>query len=443
MIDQVLRLKSIDEAVSLLLSEGIANYHYTLPNDKKEIMMDFYLLTSVYGMLKTEDEKLAMVFDDTLKEMLSAVRKELLSAVFYSICAEFRHIWKRTSVSLTEKWMKKNMPRKFAQVFSKIKGSMHVHRHAEYNEAYKLTKEAMAASGMDEEDFVRMAKSAFEKLEWVAGWGDEAWAAICDGWLRLYKASNTSDLIVAIDHVYDLQHNSDTVFNKVDAYAKETDDPDEDEYSWIQDALDYKAAIIDPWELWDKASAGLRPLMARVLKATFGTSADSVKDRMAAASKKLGLSVGDIVMCSKDLIFVIKSLSPLIGMDKYADTAKLTPTSLEAVKKAPEWALLASKKLKTNYKPKVGDIVYSIYTGNTAYPMLVTEVNSTGVFGVDEEMYDEFLNDAEGGDEKKALNAMLKEWAEHMEFEDVAPPLDPFVPEWISDLKKLIQKYKR
>ena len=63
---------------------------------------------------------------------------------------------------------------------------------------------------------------------------------------------------VAIDHVYDLQHNTDTVFNKLQEYYK-------DGYQWIKDALDDKANVKSYFDLLGKSSSVVKRLAPPVL----------------------------------------------------------------------------------------------------------------------------------------------------------------------------------
>ena len=82
---------------------------------------------------------------------------------------------------------------------------------------------------------MKLMEELFLNADWESGYGGKAWADICKGWTRLYNAHSDGDLIVAIDHIYDLQHNSDTVFNKVQSYEINR------RYDWLKNALNLKA----------------------------------------------------------------------------------------------------------------------------------------------------------------------------------------------------------
>lgn len=69
-----------------------------------------------------------------------------------------------------------------------------------------------------------------------------------------------------IDHIYDLQHNTSTVFDKVQTYAKQGG------YEWLMRALDHKAEIKDPREIINLVSSKMRELSTRAIKLKFGGS---------------------------------------------------------------------------------------------------------------------------------------------------------------------------
>ena len=87
-------------------------------------------------------------------------------------------------------------------------------------------------------------------------------------------------MIVALDHVYDLQHNTGSIFTKNIEYAKKgkkvellgllgqkytvrTDKPD---FSWIKKALDFKRDLTSVRELLNKVSPSMRTLASRIIK---------------------------------------------------------------------------------------------------------------------------------------------------------------------------------
>ena len=156
-----------------------------------------------------------------------------------------------------------------------------------------------------------MAADAFKDLNWSAAYGGTAWAAISQGYIDLRKAldnynpqapSPTSEsaekLIAAIDHAFDLEHNTGTVLNKVKYF-------DEGGYDWIKKALDEKRDS-NMYVIASKASSDMRKLGHEVLKVA-GMQDKQLKNVSAEAGipktykkslKKEKLKVGDQVKIS-------------------------------------------------------------------------------------------------------------------------------------------------
>jgi transcription antitermination factor NusG len=134
-----------------------------------------------------------------------------------------------------------------------------------YKDSYNALKYAIKNSTSSVSDFMEMASKSFDELAWSSSYGGRPWANIAKGWTRLDEAENLNDRIIAIDHAYDLQHNTDTVFNKIKAYYKANSG-----YSWIKLALDKKAEIRNMYEIFSDISSGLKPMASAIIKDTTG-----------------------------------------------------------------------------------------------------------------------------------------------------------------------------
>ena len=104
--------------------------------------------------------------------------------------------------------------------------------------------------------------------------GGDNWIKICDGLLKLNSASGTMEMVMYIDHIYDLQHNNGSIFDKSERFEKNGS------HSWVKKALDFKKYANNPWKLWEKCSPGLKKFMARIIKAYTGSTyeADQSKE---------------------------------------------------------------------------------------------------------------------------------------------------------------------
>jgi hypothetical protein len=275
-----------EELHDLLFTEAFSNWYYTLPKDKEELLFDFYVLT---GLGTPTDINLRAAYDDAIDKILKESKAQLLDSVFFAVCAEFRHIFDNNSADKLKGFFDKHGMKQFIKNYGayykllSIGANEFLDRDREelrskfadnsrgYQDGYKATMKALKANGKTKADFMEVAEKAFNDLNWASNYGGKAWARICNGWLKLNGATKPGDMIVWIDHVYDLQHNTDTVFNKLKSYYK-------DGYSWIKTALDKKAKIKNLYELYDNMSIGLQPFFTAVMKNVYNLALDRFLD---------------------------------------------------------------------------------------------------------------------------------------------------------------------
>ena len=259
---------------ALLVMEGaFGSFSYSLPTDKKIMIIDFYLLANMRPDSDNEDINLSI--KESKDALYTALKKELLDAVFFSVACEFRHVWTNTHETKKDiaEWFEKkgygDFLRKYIGSYSAWKNfgvkpdtSKTKIPHFEREKGSDTSRErhmsyrsAKIASEGDDEKFMQIAKDAMAELNWSSYFGGKNWAAICNGWLHLEKAETHQELELWIDHVYDLQHNTGTVFNKIKEYLR-----GEEKYEWIKKVLDWKANIVDPAALMDEASSEIKRL---------------------------------------------------------------------------------------------------------------------------------------------------------------------------------------
>lgn len=329
-------------------------YSYDPPQDKKTLMYDFYVINYLQFLLTLPSQGFRDLSDDIAESVKTAaqklypyLKKELLDAVFYSICAEWRHFsdysenYQRIEnmygdkENITKffnlydryrKFYKKNSKEQeeLTKIFGVEKPSAQ-NRPPEIEKkegladrvtSYKAVNYALEQTGMSRAFFVSLARDCYIKLIWGSSYGGDAWCGICKGWLLLdaaekmeasapvstktpeaevkgrgeeseyykQKAEKTKkkeapvetkqlDIPAAIDHIYDLQHNTDTVFNKLRSYYKGG-------YGWIEQALTDKANVKTYFELLKKTSGTVRVLAPPVLYNKLGQTWESAtKDK--------------------------------------------------------------------------------------------------------------------------------------------------------------------
>jgi hypothetical protein len=248
-------------------------------------MYDFYLLST---LPETGDINL----DDARKQandaLLPVLKKNLLDAVFFSICAELRHVGyasqdpeQRTGYYPEEDKVKDDLlgPQlvKVWDAYQRVRPDVDdeserlVLKGPRKGEAEKYVDSWKAAkkTGFSERQIVKMAEILYRDLNWDGSYGGENWANIAKGWLNLNNAKNRGQMMVMIDRIYQLQHNSDTVFNKLREYMKGRN------HRWLQRALDRKFRARSPYDFINKASGTLQRLARHILKQSYGTTLQS------------------------------------------------------------------------------------------------------------------------------------------------------------------------
>lgn len=276
----------VEEAISKvqLTEDFLSGYEYEIPKDKEKLLYDFYMSTLLFPPPTSgpgaviADEDLAYTVEHTRKKLYDALKKELLNAVFFSLSAEIRHVFDRDNFDHFKKYLtpeEQKIFKKYAMewaAFQQFKMKPDVNfdagmrevakRMKENKEDYYYSTKAALVADPSRRKMVEIYEKLYDKADWRSSYGGPAWAKIAKAWLKLDDAQDTLHQMVWIDHVYDLQHNTDTVFNKLKSYTKSGS------YSWIKKALDYKFQIKNPYELFqnNRISYSMRTLAGYAIK---------------------------------------------------------------------------------------------------------------------------------------------------------------------------------
>lgn len=294
---------------------------YSIPTSKKRQLFDFYLLSALQSLLPLPSvgyrelpPDLELNVTEAVDTLFPALRRDLLEAVFYSITAEFRHTSQYEDLNLetvqsdfTEKEQAAYMAYKEYYHYGKRlspettpkpstssrppepeKSQNSSHR----NQSYKSAMYAIEKTGMTLAEWITLCGKLFKDGAWYRGYGGRAWYRICEGWLMLNRATSISGnfaaismlqkgskmpdvqipMGVAIDHIYDLQHNSGSVLNKLKSYYEDGG------YNWLSESLDFKRYIKSLHELLPFTSSALKSIALPILKDKLGsTQEDSLK----------------------------------------------------------------------------------------------------------------------------------------------------------------------
>ena len=297
------------------LTEIFGRFNYQFPDNKSQQMADFYVLSMLLGRSSfdlardknlakgdnivsygksfsptpkdfTEEDKIDHLLQEVAGILIPKLKKQLLKEVMFSISAEMRYVTRtnrpETLLHLTDEELGPeyaNILRKFLGNIVKLSDErmkpflnparkkdtrgIGDYSGAEYMQSYQAALRTEAAP----EKLAVLAKFLFSNpnIFWQRAYGGEAWANIANAWMQLYRAHNLKDIIIYIDHIYDIEHNTGSVFDKLASYRDENN-----RYGWIKSLLDRKAGMNSPLELYSKVSPAMKPLLARATKLKFG-----------------------------------------------------------------------------------------------------------------------------------------------------------------------------
>lgn len=290
------------------LLEDIKTFGYKVPRDPELMLYDFYFMAG-HMPHDHEDKVLDFVFKEALNDCTTALQKHMLAALYWALSVELRHIWRQselkwanpknfdqrvrgladTSKRFLKEFTKANSvyeneysdimdpnrkPAKLAR--SRTVTSLNTNDADEMNPRNKIGKsqgreESYVSSFLSVEkarknlklskkEAVNCIRELYGNVDWDSSYGGAAWAAIAEAYLKLANASTPQERIVYIDHAYDLQHNTGSVFTKVRPYYKNSS------LSWMASALDWKRDAEDLRGFYTKVSSSLKPVVAWVAK---------------------------------------------------------------------------------------------------------------------------------------------------------------------------------
>lgn len=159
--------------------------------------------------------------------------------------------------------------RKLALEFNKIK-TTDEEEYSDYKARYKYVTELMQSGGMSQYEFVKACESIFSlETLWPENYGGEPWVQVCKGWRELNNTApnDYNRLATYIDHMYDIEHNNGSIFNKIERYADKAAEGRTGEFGWIREFLDYKAATKNIHNILIRCSSSMQKLARPVLKA--------------------------------------------------------------------------------------------------------------------------------------------------------------------------------
>ena len=273
-------------------------------------------------MKRTVEDKFHYALYEVVDKLLPALKKEMQSAIIFAVGAELRHFENDVLNSLGHAYsasdvqgatdsvnrvlnkMESSLGPQYSDLLRKyIRNYLEAHTITSHQPPlyksflkgvgsrpeldrlykgsggdYRKSVKAMKKSGGSDEDWITIAKWLFKYTSWQHMFGGDSWAQIADAWLHLERVKAPTHLIAYIDHVYDLQHNTGSLFTKIKKYAKK-DNSGSMNFKWIQKALDHKRDLISAHEMIEHVSPSMRELALIGIKLKTGKSwEDFVQD---------------------------------------------------------------------------------------------------------------------------------------------------------------------
>jgi hypothetical protein len=265
------------------LNEGWTTYKPS--TNQKVLLYDFYVLSYLStlpldptqkgysgSLLGRNPNEIKLDIEYAQSVLLPILVKKLKNALFLGVCAELRHIFdKKQDYSL---FKDNKLCKYYLRYYSSLTGNVPdefkpnrdvknprvTAKEKAYLISYKAAMMAIKKTGSSTIAFAELARDLFKEMDWNSSYGGNKWAEIADGYLLLAKSHTNNEKQIAIDHAYDLQHNTGTALNKVKDFAIDTN------FAWIQVALDHKRDAKSMYELLPECSSDMRKLALEAFK---------------------------------------------------------------------------------------------------------------------------------------------------------------------------------
>lgn len=287
-------------------------YSFEPSNNIRTRIYDFYVLSYLEFLvtkmpvknMRDEDTELKASIIDAHKKCANGLRKELLNDVACSISGEAGYMFSEGKYNPDNfrpfglKILAKPSIELFNSIQSVIPKNYDPTDEGKGELLWKIISNHLDKIGVSAARYINLCYQIFDEdfFMWDEDYGGAAWQDICEGWLKLNESKPFSpEEQVAIDHIFDLQHNNGSVLDKLPKYTMVTeaveeddddDDEDEDYYDeedifagnsggsveWLQRVLDHKRDAKNMYELLAYASGPVRSMAERALKERTGST---------------------------------------------------------------------------------------------------------------------------------------------------------------------------
>jgi len=241
----------------------------------------------------TRGEKYQDALDEAKQTLIPTLHSKIMKALHFAVSAELRHaLAKRQPSDLASSEFWQEYARQYSVQGSEmpdLKKDQPPRRFKEDNKGYVNSfialENARKKLGMSVADVGRFAEQMFRRGSWSSSYGGNPWGDIAQHLAQMSDPSYSTERVRAvvtdpetgrmqmietnefrdpgaysqmfqeIDRAYDLQHNTNTVFNKLKKYYRGSEG-----YGWIAKMLDFKANVGNPRELRGLVSGNMGKL---------------------------------------------------------------------------------------------------------------------------------------------------------------------------------------
>lgn len=238
-IIQSIKMKFLSEIIKYAKKYRIAvnvNFDYKIPQDLQTKIYDFYMLNYLHDGISEKDyQQLAndkynnlyrnekqieaqININNAYNKLCQNLKIQLMNLLYYQIAREFSHAPYFYKEIITKELVKNILTKtqmKFFNDYLKICKNKKISETLKDSD-FSKAKEIIDQLNPDKIFFVKLANKIFKILITDNGYGGKNWQQICNAYLMFFD----SPIGTAIDHVFDLQHNTGNIFYKYPKYSE-------------------------------------------------------------------------------------------------------------------------------------------------------------------------------------------------------------------------------
>ena len=280
------------------------SFNYQIPNDIFTCIYDFYALNLLRNGIDEDDYRELMQsteLDETKKyqnpkeieaqinvnqaynKLCNYLKKQFMDLIYYQVARQFSHLrWFYNDLDSVEQNTVLNhfnqREKDFIQAYLQECEKLGILGSCE--SSFQEGKKIIDVFHPNRKFFIELAEKVFKYIINECYYGGENWVDICEAYL-MFLTSRTE---IAIDHVFDLQHNTGSIFYKHPKYNELAQD--------IKKILDNKRNAEYPMEYINHCSHSIQDACKYLMRLNYGVYQDQFK--------QIGKTRGQLIESLKD-----------------------------------------------------------------------------------------------------------------------------------------------